>query len=69
VGRGERPPEADPFTVERTVDRATLFAELELVASIAVALVLSTAWREVLRLTTDRDVRTTAFALCADPSR
>jgi hypothetical protein len=69
VGRGERLPEADPFTVERTVDRAALFAELELVASIAVALVLSSTWREVLRLTTDRDVLTTAFALCTERSR
>ena len=38
-------PEAELFTVERTVDRAMLVAELELVSLVAFALVLSSTRR------------------------
>ncbi len=69
AGRCERPPEAELFTVERTADRATLCAELELVSSVAVALVLSSTRRNLLRLTIERDMRVTPFGLCADRSR
>jgi hypothetical protein len=69
AGRCERPPEAELFTVERTADRATLCAELELVSSVAVALVLSSTRRNLLWLTIERDVRVTPFGLCADRSR
>ena len=71
AGRCERPPEAELFTVERTVERATACAELELVSPVAVALVRTSTRRNVPRRTIERDVRTTAFGLgfCAERSR
>jgi hypothetical protein len=56
AGGCERPPEVELFTLERTVDRAVLCEELELVSSDAVALELSSARRNVLRLTIERDL-------------
>jgi len=41
----EPPPEAERLTLERTVDRAMLVAELELVSLVAIALVRSSTRR------------------------
>jgi hypothetical protein len=63
AGRCERPPEPELCSDERTLDRAIARAELELVSSVAVALVLSLTRRNALRLIVERDTCVTAFGL------
>jgi hypothetical protein len=55
------------FTLEWTVARAMVYAELELVSSAALA--RSSTRSDEVRLTIERDVRVTAFGPCADRSR
>jgi hypothetical protein len=71
AGRFERPPEPELCSDERTLDRAIVRAELELVSAIAVALVRSLTRRNALRLLVERDAWVTTFDLgsCADCSR
>jgi hypothetical protein len=71
AGRCDRPLDPELCTDERTVDRAIVRAELELVSAVAVALVRSSTRRNALRLTVEREARVTAFGFdfCADPSR
>jgi hypothetical protein len=71
VGRCELPPEAELFTVDRTVERATACAELELVSPVAVAPVRTSTRRNVPWRTIERDARTAGFGLgfCAERSR
>jgi hypothetical protein len=71
AGRCDRPPDPELCSDERTVDRAIVRAELELVSAVAVALVRSSTRRNALRLIVERDARVTAFGFdfCADPSR
>jgi len=64
---GCEPPESALFTLERTVDRAVVCEELELVSSVALA--CSSTRRDELPVTIERDVRVTAFGFCADCSR
>jgi hypothetical protein len=71
AGRCERPPDPELCPDERTLDRAIVRAELELVSASAVALVRSLTRRNALRLIVERDAWVTTFDLgsCADCSR
>ena len=69
AGRCDRPLDPELCSDERTVDRAIVRAELELVSAVAVALVRSSTRRNALRLTVERDARATAFDFCADRAR